>query len=57
MAVELVIRITPEGVKSIEPLASTEQEEKEASALLERIRPCIDVADAIVKRTSAGPRG
>jgi len=55
MAAEIVVRIGADGVKSIEPLASTEQEEKEA--LLERIRPCIDVADAILKRVSAGPRG
>ncbi len=57
MAVEVIIRVTRKGMKSIEPLATTEEEEKGVSELLEQIRPCLDVADAILKKTSAGPRG
>ena len=56
MAVEVIIRITREGMESIEPLATTEEEEKAVSELLEQIRPCLDVADAILKK-SARPRG
>lgn len=53
----IVIRITPEGLQPPEIHASSESEEKAADEMLERIRPCLDVADAILKRTSAGPRG
>ena len=53
----IIIRITPEGLQPPEIQAGSESEEKVAIETLEKIQPCLDVADAILKRTSAGPRG
>ena len=53
----IVIRITPEGIQPPEIHADSESEQKAADEILERIRPCLDVADAIIKKGSPGPRG
>ncbi len=53
----IIIRITTEGLQPPEIHANSESEEKAADEMLERIQPCLDVADAILKKTSAGPRG
>ena len=53
----IVIRITTEGLQPPEIHANSESEEKAANEILEKIQSCLDVADAILKRTSAGPRG
>jgi len=54
---KIIIRIGLAGVESIDIQATSESEERAAVEMLERIRPCLDVVDAILKRTSAGPRG
>ena len=53
----LVVLICREGVQPIEIRADNEREEEAAKAILDRIQPCLDVIDAILKRTGAGPRG
>ncbi|MCH8054653.1 MAG: hypothetical protein IH857_00670 [Deltaproteobacteria bacterium] len=53
----IVIRITSEGLQPPEIQAGSEAEEKAAIEILEKIQPCVDVADAILRKTSAGPKG
>ncbi len=57
MGLQIVVRITPEGLQPPEIQASSEAEEKAAEEILSRIRPYLDVADAILKKTSTGARG
>lgn len=45
------------GIESVGVMASEEQEELAADEILKQIKPCLDVADAILKKTNAGPRG
>lgn len=45
------------GIESIGVIASEEQEELAANEILKKIKPCLDVAGAILKKTNAGPRG
>ncbi len=54
---EIVIRITTEGVQPPEIHADSESEGKVAEKMLEQIQPCLDVINAILKKSSAGPRG
>jgi len=53
----IFIRITTEGLQAPEIHANSESEGKAAEEMLERIQPCLDVADAILKKSSAGPGG
>ena len=53
----IVIRITPEGLQPPETHASSESEEKAAIEILGRIQPCLDVADAILKKGDLGSQG
>ncbi len=57
MTPKIVVTFTPEGMEPPAIRADTEQEQAAAEELLELIRPCLDVADAILKKSSAGPRG
>ncbi len=54
---EIVMRITTEGLQPPEIHADSESEEKAAEEMLERIQPCLDVINAILKKSSAGPGG
>ena len=54
---KIVITFTPEGMDSPQIIAGIEQEQAQMEKLLDRIQPALDVADAILKRRSAGPRG
>ena len=53
----IVVIITPQGVESIDIHADTEQDQVVLEQLLDRIRPCLDVADAIIRKTDPGARG
>jgi len=57
MGPQVVIRFTREGVQPSEILATSEAEEKTMRELLEKIQPCLDVADAILKKGDLGPTG
>lgn len=57
MGPRAIIIVTPEGVEPPEIQADTEQDQAHMAEALEKIQPCLDVADAIIKKTSAGPRG
>ena len=57
MSSKIVVTFTLQGMEHPAICADTEQEQAAAEELLERIRPCLDVADAILKKSSAGPRG
>ena len=57
MEPKIIVHITPEGVGPIEIQAHTEREQAIASEILEKIQPCLDVADAILKKTSLGVLG
>ena len=57
MAFQIVFRLTAGGLKPPEIQVDSEAEERLAAETLERIRPCLDVIDAILKRTGAGARG
>ena len=57
MAFQIVFRLTAEGLKPPEIQADSEAEERLAAETLERIRPCLDVADAILRRTNPGQKG
>ncbi|MCH7915714.1 MAG: hypothetical protein IH856_22205 [Deltaproteobacteria bacterium] len=54
---KLTVHITPRGIEPIEIQAAHEQEQAVAEELLERIRPCFDVADAIIKKMNSGLQG
>ena len=54
---KIIVRIGLAGVESIDIQADNEQEQAAAEEVLNHIRPCFDVADAILKKTSAGLRG
>ena len=54
---KLTVHITPRGVEPVEIQAAHEQEQAAAEELLERIQPCFDVADAIIKKMNSGPQG
>ena len=53
----IVVRITSEGLQPPEIQASSDSEEKAAIEILEKIQPCFDVADAIIRKGSPGLRG
>lgn len=57
MQSKIILSITLQGLESIDVQADTEQDQVVLEQLLNRIQPCLDVADAILKKTSAGPRG
>ena len=53
----IVITLTPEGVELPVIHADTEEAQAQMKGLLGQIKPYLDVVDAIIKKTSAGPRG
>jgi len=57
MAALIIIRVTRDGLHPPEIQASNEADEKAAEEILSRIRPCLDVADAIIKKGNPGPKG
>jgi len=57
MAFQVILRITPDGLQPPEVQASDEAEEKAAEEILNRVRPILDAVDAVLRKTSAGPRG
>jgi len=52
---KLIVVFTLEGMESHTINADTEQEQARMERLLSRIKPCLDVADAILKRGDLGP--
>ena len=54
---KIIVRIGLTSVESIDIQADSEQEQAAAEEALNHIRPCFDVADAILKRSSAEARG
>jgi len=54
MGPQIVIRITVEGRQPPEIIATTEAEQKVAEELLARVRPVLDVIDALLGK---GPKG
>jgi hypothetical protein len=54
---KIVVVFTSGGLESVNILADDEDEERAGGKLLEPIRPCLDVADAIIKKVSAGAQG
>lgn len=57
METKVNVSFTLQGLASVQVVADTEQEQEFGTELLKQIRPCLDVADAILKKTNAGPRG
>jgi len=53
----ILVVFTSEGMEPPVINADTEQEQVQMEEILRRIQPCLDVADAIIKRSSAGPKG
>jgi len=53
----ITIKISAQGVQSIEIQADSERDQAYAELIINQIRPCLDVADAILKKTNVGPRG
>ena len=54
---KLIIVFTPGGMESHTIIADTEQEQEQIEGLLGQIKPCLDIADAILKRGDLGPTG
>ena len=54
---KLTVHINARGIEPIEIQDAHEQEQAVAEELLERIRPCFDVADAIIKKMNSGLQG
>ena len=57
MQPRIIVAITPQGIEPIEVQANTEGDQAIAEEILNRIRPTLDAIDAVLKRTSTGPRG
>ncbi len=57
MQPRIVVIITPQGVESIDIHADTEQDQVVLELLLDRIRPCLDITDAIIRKTDPRPLG
>lgn len=54
---KIIVTFAPQGLASADICADTEKDQAALEELLDSIQPCLDVADAILKKTSAGPRG
>ncbi len=57
MKPKINVLITATGIESIYPVVDNEQEQVTVEEIREKIQPCLDVIDAILKKSSAGPRG
>jgi hypothetical protein len=57
MAPKVTAVFTATGLESVQFSADTHEEQQIANELGERIQICLDIADAILKKHSAGPRG
>lgn len=56
MAPKIIVVFTPEGLESVRLSADT-FEEQIAKQIEDQVGICLEVADAILKKRSAGPRG
>jgi len=54
---KLILSITLQGIESIDINADTEQDQLVFGQLLDRIRPCFDAVDALIRKTNMGPQG
>ncbi len=54
---KIIVTFTPQGLASADICADTEKDQATLEELLDSIRVCLDVGDAILKKTNAGPRG
>ena len=54
---KIIVTFTPEGIESIRTVADSEQEQTVAEEALDRVRPILDAVVAVLRKTSAGPRG
>ncbi len=54
---KVIVTFTPEGMNPPVISADSEQAQAKMDELLKRIQPCLDVADAILKRRSVGSKG
>jgi len=57
MNTKVIVVFTLGGLESVNIVANSEDEEKAGAKLLEPIRPCLDIADAIIKKVGSGPQG
>jgi len=57
MKPRIVVTFTSEGMKPLVISADTEGEQIQMEEWLEKIQPCLDVADAIIKKGDPGPKG
>ncbi len=57
LASTIVVTITPQGINSPVIHTDTEEEQIRMQGLLAQIAPCLDVADAIVKKADLGVTG
>jgi hypothetical protein len=56
MSPEIFVLFTSGGLESVSIGAASEGEEKAGAKLLEPIQACLDEANTILKKISAGPR-
>jgi len=53
----IIVTFTLSGLKSAVIQADNEGDQIKAEEARDRIAPCLEIADTILKKTSAGPRG
>ena len=56
MEPKIIIAVTTKGIEIPVINADTEQEQTEMEEVLKRIQPCLDVADAILKKSDPRPK-
>ncbi len=54
---KIIVTFTPRGLASADICADTEKDQATLEELLDSIRPCLDVADAIIRKTDPGAQG
>ena len=54
---EIIVTFTLSGLKSAVIQADSEEDQIKAEEARDRIGPCLEIADAILKKASLGPRG
>ena len=57
MEPQIIITVTTQGIEIPVINADTEEEQTEMEKVLKRIQPCLDVGDAILKKSDPGPKG
>jgi hypothetical protein len=57
MAPKIIVVFTREGLESVGLSANTFEEQQIAKQIEDQVGICLEVADAILKKHSAGPRG